>query len=163
MCRVCQIVKDLQRITAIIRGFLWCRHQCRQVGPVCFETSTGDGADYAAMQYVVRDAPTSIQSVLYRCIAVTARAFETESKFRFLIIQAGHMRRIVYPCSSPGTQMSRCSRVKLTFVMRMANTHVSRGRYIATLDKAELRVEAVAVLLRGKWEIFDVAGEKWRV
>ena len=89
MCRVCQIVKDWQRITAIVRGFLWCRHQCRQVGPVCFETSTGDGADYAVMQYVVRNAPASIESVLHKCISVTARAFEREINLRFLGTQAG--------------------------------------------------------------------------
>jgi len=95
VCRVCQIVKDLQRITAIIRGFSWCRHWCRQFGPVCFETSTGDGADYAVVQYVVRDVPASIASVLYRCVLVTARAFETESNCRFLGIQAGHIRQVL--------------------------------------------------------------------
>ena len=58
------------------------------------------------MQYIERDAPAYIESVLYRCISVTARVFETGSNARFLIIQAGHIRKVIQPSSSWSADVS---------------------------------------------------------
>lgn len=57
-------------------------------GP-CVSKHTRNSLDYEVMQHALRNAPSSIESVLYRCISVTARAFEREINLRFLGTQAG--------------------------------------------------------------------------